>query len=136
MSGHILCDFDATLAHYESGWAAQGILGKPIPLTLERVKQKLQEGVEVRIFTARVYGSDCEKNTKSIQDWTQEYLGVRLPVTCMKDWDTLEIWDDRARSFEYNTGRSVKYGADGLIRTEVPISISPFKDAVIKEQQA
>lgn len=44
-------DLDGTLAEYH-GW--NGGIGKPIPGMVRRVKAWLAEGLEVRIFTARV----------------------------------------------------------------------------------
>ena len=35
------------------------------------------------------------------------HFGVVLPVTNVKDWHMLELWDDRAVQVEPNTGRRV-----------------------------
>jgi hypothetical protein len=108
-------DFDGTLATYE-GW--QGTkLGKPIPRMVNRVKQWLAEGKEVRIMTARVSGRNEASRLKNgeemwlandheiaIQNWCIEHIGRSLPVTAEKDFEMKELWDDRAVSVEFNTG--------------------------------
>jgi hypothetical protein len=118
LSGWIGVDLDGTLAHY-GGWNGGGI-GKPILPMLLRVREWLVEGKDVRIFTARVGVSGntndegqndsaqwAQEQREKIQDWTENYLGVRLPVTATKDFAMIELWDDRAVQVEMNTGRRV-----------------------------
>lgn len=113
-SGWIGVDLDGTLAHYD-GWVSDGKIGLPIPAMAERVRKWLSEGVDVRIFTARV-GSKTEGESKYESDrihaWTQEHFGVRLPVTATKDFAMVELWDDRCVQVESNTGRRMD-GKDG-----------------------
>jgi hypothetical protein len=79
---------------------------------VERVRQWLCEGKEVRIFTARVTvcknldGTDRDLShiVTAIQDWCEEHVGARLPVTNIKDFGMIELWDDRAVGIETNTG--------------------------------
>jgi hypothetical protein len=111
--GWIGVDLDRTLAQYDV-WRGPTHVGPPIPAMLKRVRQWLQAGKDVRIFTARVStdGSnernfEVQEARRAIQDWCQEWLGKRLPVTNQKDYDTVEIWDDRAVQVEPNTGRRV-----------------------------
>ena len=115
MAGWYGCDFDATLAFYDV-WN-NGELGQPIPKMLERVRRHIENGDEVRIFTARVATfpgmSDesakmIEEERTKIQDWAQKYLGVRLQVTCQKDYACILIYDDRARQVEPNTGKLIE----------------------------
>jgi hypothetical protein len=73
-----------------------------------RVQEWLDKGRDVRIFTARASGPDSEQAIKVVQDWTELHFGKRLPVTCMKDYGTIEIWDDRARQVRENSGILVK----------------------------
>lgn len=114
-SGWIGVDLDGTLAHY-GGWDG-GKIGRPIPLMVDRVKAWLSQGVEVRIFTARVAGqplAGCFEDPEAvcpidaqrrlIQDWCEEHIGKRLPVTHQKDYSMIELWDDRAVSVKANTG--------------------------------
>lgn len=113
--GWIGVDFDGTLARYD-GW--QGTkLGEPIRPMLDRVKKWLADGQEVRIMTARVSSRnetnrlkngesmwEAEAHREAIQDWTFKYLGHRLEVTAEKDFEMIELWDDRAVQVEKNTG--------------------------------
>ena len=52
-NGWIGVDLDGTLAYYDQ-WRGALHIGEPIPVMLERVKRWLDEGKDVRIFTARV----------------------------------------------------------------------------------
>lgn len=110
--GWVGFDLDGTLAHYE-GWTGGGI-GEPVPAMLEMVKKYLEDGTEVRIFTARVgeyEGMSDEiraaiaEQRKLIEDWTEKHVGKRLKVTAMKDFGMMALFDDRAFRVEVNTGR-------------------------------
>jgi hypothetical protein len=79
-------------------------IGKPISAMVDRVKAWLEEGKEVRIFTARVHGDTEGKAVYAVQCWLVEHLGVSLPVTNVKDFHMLELWDDRAIQVRSNTG--------------------------------
>jgi hypothetical protein len=105
--GWVAVDLDGTLAYYD-GWRGIEHVGEPIPLMAARVQEWLDKGRDVRIFTARASGPDAEQAIKVIQDWTELHFGKRLPVTCSKDYGTVEIWDDRARQVRENTGVLVK----------------------------
>jgi len=102
-------DFDATLAFYEE-FEGPAVLGDPIPKMVERVQGWLDDGDEVVILTARVFpgkpGSpeDAEIAREAIRLWCIEYIGQELEVTCIKDPDMEEIWDDRAIRIEENAG--------------------------------
>lgn len=99
-------DLDGTLAHYD-GWKGVAHIGEPIPEMVERVKQWVLEGIEVRIFTARV--ADCGPEgiaaRIAIKDWCEKHLGCVLPMTHQKDLKMYELWDDRCVCVERNTGR-------------------------------
>jgi hypothetical protein len=45
----------------------------------------------------------------AIKAWCLENIGIELPVTCSKDKDMLELWDDRAVTVEHNTGRCLSF---------------------------
>jgi hypothetical protein len=111
--GWIGVDLDRTLAYYDN-WEGPLHIGAPIPLMLNRVKAWLADGVDVRIFTARVStdGSNArnfevQQCRAAIDDWCIVHLGRKLPITCSKDYDTLEIWDDRAVQVVPNLGERV-----------------------------
>jgi hypothetical protein len=111
--GWIGVDFDGTLVTY-NGWVSGKTVGEPIWPMIERVKRWLAEGKEVRIFTARIYYGAADDSTRyaecldahaMIQQWCATYLGRVLPITCVKDYNMIELWDDRAVQVERNTGR-------------------------------
>jgi len=107
----IAVDFDGSLAdnsvvnfnNYRSD-----LLGKPIDLMVNRVKEWLAKGIKVVIFTARVHPSHGKKEVvkaeKAIKKWCLDVFGCELEVTCMKDPIFMEIWDDRAIGLVENTG--------------------------------
>ena len=107
-NGWIGVDLDGTLAMYDE-WAGADNIGEPIPLMLERVKKWLDSGQEVRIFTARVGGSTEEvvRALPYIEAWCLEHIGRKLIVTCRKDYDMIELWDDRCVQVIPNTGRTL-----------------------------
>ena len=104
-------DFDGTLAK-TCQWHDfnEGTVGEPIWPMVERVKGWLREGKGVRIMTARVGpGADVPLHTKAIEDFCAEHLGQVLPVTCVKDFNMLELWDDKCVQVEVNTGEPTTY---------------------------
>lgn len=111
-SGWIGVDLDGTLAVY-GVW--DGGIGEPIPLMVERVKKWLADGVEVKIFTARVCFSGDEKfmleQMNLIESWCEKHIGQKLQVTATKDFRMIELWDDRAIQIIPNTGKR----ADGQL---------------------
>lgn len=134
--GWIAVDFDGTLAEYH-GWTGPADLGKPILPMVELVKLWLKQGREIRIFTARCWpitepisperdlisflGTGRQHSALSavvaieaIRAWCKEHLGQVLTVTCIKDLDMLELYDDRARQVVSNTGRVLGYSTRGL----------------------
>lgn len=121
MAKWIGVDFDGTLAHYDSWQGTK--LGEPIPAMVNRVKKWLAEGKEVRIMTARVSSRnqvvrlengeemwESRAHELAIQDWCEKHLGCRLKVTAEKDFQMVELWDDRAVAVEKNTGRIIGEG--------------------------
>jgi hypothetical protein len=110
-------DLDGTLAMYESGdFAKYGgtRIGAPIPKMVERIKEWLAAGEEVRILTARVSEkhrldvrvdeNGVEDIRQAIEDWCLLHIGVRLPVQNFKDGYMKELWDDKAVQVIQNTG--------------------------------
>lgn len=96
-------DLDGTLAEYR-GWRGVDHIGAPIQPMVDQIKIWRAMGYEVRIMTARV--SDGRPETRAaIEAWCRQHLGEVLPITCCKDFDMIELWDDRARRVEFNTGR-------------------------------
>lgn len=100
MSGWIAVDLDGTLAFYDS-WKGPEHIGDPIPGMVDRVKDAIKNGIEVRIFTAR---ASVPEYIPYVEDWAEKYIGTRLKVTNVKDFKMIEIWDDRARRVRFNMG--------------------------------
>lgn len=116
-------DLDGVLAEYH-GAENNFEIGKPIPSMVQKCQDLLQQGWEVRIFTARVDGGliypllhpevdpvtvelyrQVQIVVKMIQDWCEKHIGVRLVVTCQKDAGMQYLYDDRCCAVEFNTGK-------------------------------
>jgi len=116
-NGWIAVDFDGTLVEYDK-WVSATNIGAPIQPMVDRVKLWLSEGKDVRIFTARVYAptddyvrqDDAARALLAIQDWCFAMFQRVLPVTCVKDFGMIELWDDRCVQLERNTGVRVDGG--------------------------
>lgn len=109
--GWIGVDLDGTLAQYGK-WIGPEHIGEPVPAMLERVKRWLADGQDVRIFTARVdgHGHSALLAKAFIDQWCLRHVGRVLPVTNVKDFAMIELWDDRCVQVEKNTGRVVSNG--------------------------
>lgn len=119
-------DFDGTLSKYE-GWKGPDKLGEPIEPIVKAIKEFMSHNtdIEVRIFTARSYPittvsrGDVDLETASrlgedyyhaaisinaVRKWTEQVFGVPFPVTCVKDYWMIQLWDDRAVGVVHNEG--------------------------------
>jgi len=118
--GWIGVDLDGTLAEYH-GWVAPDIIGKPIPLMVDRVKTWLEKGHTVKIFTARASPELTDDirglSIPAIEAWCKEHIGVILPITCIKDLKMIELWDDRCVQVVINTGMTI-FELEAAKRTE------------------
>lgn len=106
MKGWIGVDLDGTLAKYD-GWVSEEHIGDPVPAMLARVKNWLEEGEEVRIFTARVSRENAKDVVGWIWAWCIKHGLPTLRVTCVKDYDMKVLYDDRCVQVEKNTGRLI-----------------------------
>lgn len=124
--GWIGVDLDGTLAHYD-GWKGYQHIGAPqYPMVL-LVKAWLAAGEDVRIFTARAHGHSLLQDTLSpIHAWCEEHIGVRLPVTNVKDFEMRELWDDRSVRVTRNSG-----GRCGEWRVDAPEHVSGMLNIVV-----
>jgi DNA-directed RNA polymerase beta' subunit len=95
-------DLDGTLAE-DTGWKGIDHIGKPVERMLTQVREMLERGLDVRIFTARAHDP---KAVPPIEKWCKRHVGQVLPVTNVKDPLCLKIYDDRAEEVERNTGRT------------------------------
>jgi hypothetical protein len=110
-AGWIGVDLDGTLAHYDK-WEGSAKIGDPVPAMARRVEKWLEQGVPVKVFTARVWSDGTPERDaaaalayEAIQLWCLAHLGAVLPVTCIKDLGMIALYDDRAVAVEKNTGR-------------------------------
>lgn len=85
-------DLDGTLAHYD-GWQGVKHIGDPIWSMVKVVKLLIENGVSIRIFTARCQEPD---SIPYVEDWSVRYIGQKLPITDKKDFDMVAMIDDRA----------------------------------------
>lgn len=81
---------------------------------VNRVKAWLKAGTEVRIFTARVAPvnqtqAQIDAETKKISAWCVEHLGRTLPITAIKDFQMVTLYDDRAVQVMTNSGVTVSF---------------------------
>jgi hypothetical protein len=102
-------DLDGTLAFYD-GWKGDEHIGDPIPSMVTRVQAYLALGRECRIMTARMSAGNVERQAFLIGQWTLKHIGKVLPATCCKDYNMVELWDDRAVQVIPNTGIPVEKG--------------------------
>lgn len=102
--GYVGVDLDKTLAMHRSG---QKSIGEPIPKMVSRIKRMVNSGKEVRIFTARAAVPQDYQEIVKVYDWLRENLGLSLEVTAEKDYEMVELFDDRATEVEANTGELV-----------------------------
>lgn len=103
--GWIGVDLDGTLAEY-SNFEGATVIGRPISRMVRRVQRWVAEGKTVKIFTARVSPgpTDVTIVRRAIEAWCREHIGQALEVTNQKDWNMIELWDDRAVQVIPNTG--------------------------------
>jgi hypothetical protein len=95
-NGWIGVDFDGTLAHYDH-FRGKNHVGEPIDPMVTRVRKWIQDGKDVRLFTART-------PTPEIRRWMKEHLGKVLPITNTKDRHMQALYDDRAVQVKRNHG--------------------------------
>lgn len=102
-------DFDGTLAYYDR-FRGNLTFGRPIPKMVRRIQQMLEHGKTVKIFTSRVAPDgikDVEAIRTALENYTEQHIGVRLEVTCVKDSFMEKLYDDKAVQVITNTGRIV-----------------------------
>lgn len=109
--GWIGVDLDGTIAHYDK-WKGMERIGEPIQPMLDRAKQWLGEGKEVKIFTAR---ASRPGGVKPIQEWLKKHGIGGLEITNTKDFNMIELWDDKAVQIIPNTGETIEDKLTDLI---------------------
>ena len=94
-------DLDGTLAVWDENSTLDRI-GAPIPAMVDLVRRMVDNGIRVKIFTARA----CDPaQIPKIRAWMNQH-GLRgLEITNVKDYYMERLYDDRAIRVERNTGR-------------------------------
>jgi len=104
MSGWIGVDLDGTLAHYDE-WRGIEHIGDLVEAMRIRVLRWCADGVEVKIFTARVHPEDTREEVIGyIHAWLEKHGMPKLEVTNVKDFGMIELWDDRCVQVIPNLG--------------------------------
>ena len=112
-------DLDGTLAQHSNSVFS---IGKPIKKMVDRVKEWHKEEITVKIVTARVSMNKImsiesnivptkrfvEKQVKMISLWCQEHLGFIPEITDKKDFNMVQLWDDKAVTVNPKTGAIIK----------------------------
>lgn len=119
--GWIGVDLDGVLAVYDT-FRGPSHIGPPIKAMVDRVLSFIDDGYDVRILTARVamlylpedYTKDFAFSMQesldckvAIEDWCLKHLGRKLSITAVKDYNLIELWDDRSIQMIPNTGRTL-----------------------------
>ena len=99
-------DLDGTLAKHDM-WVSQNHIGKPVPQMMKRVKKWVDQGIRVKIVTARASVPD---GVPPVKKWLKKQGLPDLEVTNQKDFSMIELWDDRAIQVIINTGTPVLNG--------------------------
>jgi hypothetical protein len=104
-------DLDGTLVVHEPDNKDFMNVGEPVSLMVERAKQYLAAGKQIKIFTARVYSTGevgeeerIAQVVGNIEEWCKINLGQAVPVTNIKDRYMQYIYDDRCRQVVPNVG--------------------------------
>ena len=130
-------DLDGTLAEYD-GWKGIDHIGEPIKPMVDKIKKLREDGVMVKIVTARVapkkrsdgtVGEDFVKvewNGKKVNkfarefiaEWCHENLGFCPEIVHEKDHSMKELYDDRCKQVLPNCGVPIENVLKKLLRLE------------------
>ncbi len=100
-------DLDGTLAEHDM-WISQNHIGKPVPEMVKRVRTWVAQGITIKIVTARASIPEC---IPPVQAWLKKNDLPPFEVTNQKDFNMIELWDDRAIQVIRNTGRPAANGS-------------------------
>lgn len=94
-------DLDGTLAVWNASSTLDRI-GAPIPAMVDLVRRMVDNGIRVKIFTARA----CDPaQIPKIRAWMNQNGLPDLEITNVKDYYMERLYDDRVIRVERNTGR-------------------------------
>jgi hypothetical protein len=122
-NGWIGIDLDGTLADDPPGMMRGKAtdIGPPLRPMIDIVRRLVQDGWDVRVFTARVsepthLNTPVEDIVQAIWEWTEEHIGKRLPVTNIKSHGLIVFLDDRALNAIRNRGITDTYLLEQFLR--------------------
>jgi hypothetical protein len=128
------------LTAYHDEGADVDHVGAPIPGMVDLARRFLDDGVEVRIITARVAPEydDNEEQRAIIRAWCIKHLGTVIPVQAHKCGRMERLYDDRAYGVQRNTGvLSTDYSqALGVVIGESNIKVYDRKYGLEDDAQA
>jgi uncharacterized protein with NRDE domain len=108
-------DLDGTLATTTNRKFDPKDIGEPVPQMIELVKKYLDEGKDVKIFTARVSTNGTGLSVyntivgrRHIKSWARKHIGKNLEIVCMKDSRMSVCYDDLSVQVKQNTGELIK----------------------------
>lgn len=96
--GWVGVDLDGTLAATTEDMT----IGEPIPEMVQRIKRWHAQGIKVKVFTAR---ASSPTEAPKIRAWLLANKLPDLEITNTKDYQMVELWDDKAVEVIKNTGR-------------------------------
>jgi len=96
-------DLDGTLSYYDRR-ASYKTIGEPIPAMMALVKKMINNGIRVKIFTAR---AEDPAQLPIIRKWLRDNGLPELEITNIKDYLMQRLYDDRCIQVERNTGRLI-----------------------------
>ena len=89
--GWIGVDLDGTLAWYDH-WRGETHIGGMVPAMKIRILRWLEDGMRVKIFTARIVSNNSEEIRSRIKEWLVANGLPELEITNVKDPGMLQLW--------------------------------------------
>ncbi len=96
-------DLDGTLAVWDNKSTLDRI-GPPVPAMLTFVQRMVDNGIRVKIFTAR---AGEVSHVPKVRTWLEKNNLPPLEITNVKDYGMERLYDDRGIQVEKNTGRII-----------------------------
>lgn len=93
-------DLDGTLAFHDKHSSVETV-GEPVPAMMTLVKDMIDKGIRVKIFTARASDPD---QLPIIRKWLKTQGLPDLEITNVKNYSMIRLYDDRCIQVEKNTG--------------------------------
>lgn len=108
-------DFDGTIAHTVKGKFKPEHIGEPIPKMIFLLKQYINDGKEVKIFSARVSTNGTIPSIYNallsrfyMNKWCIKHIGRKIDIVCQKDFLMVKLYDDLAIRVIKDTGEIVE----------------------------